>query len=126
MGVWSLVMIFILISAFLTKHAVCDFWLQTNWMQGKVSHGSSWLLPMAAHCLVTACGTLVVLLILAPEYWWLSAFDFALHFVIDRVKALFGQSDLRKLSGRVAFSMDQLAHQFCYVAYSYVIWRELL
>ena len=41
----------------------------------------------SAHAGVHAALTLAVALAVRPDFWWLAAIDFALHFAIDRGKA---------------------------------------
>ena len=78
--------IIMLLLSFETKHLFADFFLQGEYMLGKFRrHG--WALPLAAHCGVHAVITLAICLLVRPELFWLAGADFAIHFVMDRVKA---------------------------------------
>jgi hypothetical protein len=74
-----------------TKHYIADFLLQTNWIAHGKECRSGWFLPLLAHVVCHAGLTLLLALALAPRLWWLSLVDLAVHFVIDRGKAVVGQ-----------------------------------
>ena len=46
-----------------------------------------WLLPLLAHAAVHGYGSLLILLLVKRDLAWLAIFDFAIHFLMDRVKA---------------------------------------
>lgn len=110
---FPLLYILYLCVVFQLKHFLCDFPLQNGYMLGKF-RDDGWVKPLAAHCAVHAVGTFLTLMTIgyAPAAWLgtlagglggvkvslypgilivccvgLSAFDFACHFVMDRVKA---------------------------------------
>lgn len=69
------------------KHFLADFPLQTGYMVTGKGKKANWLLPLVCHCAVHGAFTLVVALLIRPEYYWLALVDFAIHFVMDRIKA---------------------------------------
>ena len=78
--------IFILLIIFQMKHFIADFPLQNTYMLGKMQrHG--WIKPLSAHAAVHALMTAFILLIFAPQLWWIVILDFVIHFSVDRVKA---------------------------------------
>jgi hypothetical protein len=79
-----------LVLAFVLKHFVADFLLQTNWIaHGKERH-EGWFWPLAVHILGHAALTLVIALALAPRLWWLALVDLVVHGCIDRSKSVTG------------------------------------
>ena len=113
-------------AAFLVKHDIADFYLQTPYMLGKGKSGSAWVLPLSAHCLVHAAFTLGILLLYKPTFAiQLSALEFAIHFIVDRIKATYkagpdGQWNFpekgKYLSNYYrALGNDQLAHGLTYI-----------
>lgn len=79
--------VFALLVIFQIKHFVCDFPLQNAYMLGKFKGGKDWILPLVAHCGVHALFTLGICAVINYQLWWLALVDFALHFVMDRIKA---------------------------------------
>lgn len=77
---WMLVLTF--------KHVIADFVLQTSWMALGKDQKTGWALPLLAHCLVHLAVALVLILILAPRFWFLAFVDFAIHITVDRAKGL--------------------------------------
>ncbi len=92
--------IFILLVVYQFKHFFADFPLQGSYMLGKFKPGAAFIRPLAAHCGVHAAMTLMI----AASYfgltpgslgdwvemkivWGLGAFDFGIHFIMDRIKA---------------------------------------
>ncbi len=108
---------------FQIKHFLADFVLQNVWMLQKSRDGWSFLAPLALHCGVHAFSTLAVVLYINPSLWWLSALDFAIHFVMDRIKAaphyLGRFSDIRTHSYWVCFGFDQMVHHLTHI---YICW----
>jgi hypothetical protein len=86
-------MIWILLVVFQIKHFIADYPLQTPYMLGKFKD-KGWIKPLSAHCGVQAIFTF---LIAATALGWdkdvglyvlgLSALDFTIHFIMDRIKA---------------------------------------
>jgi hypothetical protein len=86
--------IVVLLVIFQIKHFVADYPLQTPWMLGKFKE-SGWALPLACHAAVHAWFTYFIVLFTTFFLGYyspllafvLAAFDFAMHFTMDRVKA---------------------------------------
>jgi hypothetical protein len=74
--------------AFVIKHFLADFLLQTSWMAHGKAESQGWLAPLATHAGIHGALTLLLMLALLPSLWWLGLVDFAVHTVIDRCKAL--------------------------------------
>jgi hypothetical protein len=74
-----------------TKHYLADFLFQTTWMARGKEGERNWLWPLAAHAGCHAALTLAVALVVAPHLWWLCLVDLAIHFTVDRVKAIIGR-----------------------------------
>ena len=70
------------------KHVIADFVLQTSWMALGKDQKTGWALPLLAHCLVHLAVALVLILIIAPKFWFLAVIDFVIHIIIDRAKGL--------------------------------------
>ena len=74
--------------AFLIKHFLADFLLQTDWMAAGKDRPKGWLLPLAAHAGVHGAMTAALFLIVAPPLAWLGLADMLIHGVIDRLKSI--------------------------------------
>src|SRR6201989_943594 len=61
------------------KHIVADFFLQNSWMASGKDQKTGWALPLLAHCLVHLAVALLLILIIAPRFWFLAFVDFAIH-----------------------------------------------
>ena len=83
----QLLTIFWLLAVFQVKHFLADYPLQRPYMLRKGATGGAWVLPLALHAGVHGTLTLAVCLALRESLWWLAALDFAVHFIVDRVKA---------------------------------------
>ena len=70
------------------KHVIADFVLQNSWMAIGKDQKTGWALPLLAHCLVHLALALVLILIIAPRFWFLAFIDFAIHIVVDRAKGI--------------------------------------
>ena len=81
---WMLVLTF--------KHVIADFVLQTSWMALGKDQKTGWALPLLAHCLVHLAVSLVLILMIAPRFWFVAFIDFAIHIVVDRAKGLCSSS----------------------------------
>jgi Protein of unknown function (DUF3307) len=77
---WMLVLTF--------KHVIADFVLQSSWMAIGKDQKTGWALPLLAHCLVHLASSMVLILIIAPRFWFVALIDFAIHIVVDRAKGL--------------------------------------
>lgn len=89
----SLFKIMVLLVAYQVKHFIADFPLQTPYMLQKFK-SVGWVLPLAAHAGVHALFTLGIALAVLWHVpggiiWALvaAAFDFGVHFTMDRIKA---------------------------------------
>ena len=70
------------------KHVIADFVLQTSWMAIGKDQRTGWFLPLLAHCGVHLAVALVLILIIAPRFWYVALIDFAIHITVDRCKGL--------------------------------------
>lgn len=117
-------MLWTLLIAFLVKHFLADFPLQTAYMLGK-SKRAGWAVPLLAHSTVHGALTLAILLT-AGAGWLavaLAAAEVATHFGIDRLKAhpdLGGRWNPSQPPFWWALGADQLAHGLCYLA---IVWE---
>jgi hypothetical protein len=68
------------------KHVIADFVLQTKWMAIGKDQKKGWAKPLLAHCLVHLVLASVLILIVAPRFWFIALIDFAIHIVVDRAK----------------------------------------
>jgi hypothetical protein len=111
-----------------TKHCYADFVLQT-YMQ-TVKKGV-WLHPVGiSHSLDHGYCTLIALLIFsifAPisplVMLTVTAIEIIIHYIIDFSKVKYGSKDNTKPIFWTQFGLDQLAHQFTYIAF---IWYIIL
>ena len=70
------------------KHVIADFVLQTSWMAIGKDQKTGWALPLLAHCLVHLAVISVLILIIAPKFWFVALIDFVIHITIDRAKGI--------------------------------------
>jgi Protein of unknown function (DUF3307) len=68
------------------KHVIADFVLQTSWMAIGKDQKKGWLLPLLAHCAVHLAVALILILIVAPRFWFVALIDFAIHITVDFCK----------------------------------------
>ncbi|MES2856608.1 MAG: DUF3307 domain-containing protein [Bdellovibrionota bacterium] len=105
------------------KHFIADYPLQFPYMLRKFRPGWDFLLPLATHCFVHAFLTLIIVLVFAPELWWLAVLDFVVHFVMDRIKSgpryLGRFSNSAKSGYWIAFGFDQMVHHLTHI---YIVW----
>lgn len=80
-------LIFVLLVVYQIKHFVADYPLQGSYMLRKFMPGWDFALPLACHAGVHALLTLGILYLFAPHLWYLCFVDFAIHFLMDRIKA---------------------------------------
>lgn len=117
----ALFFILILYIAFRLKQLFCDFILQTGWMAlHKGDPGMAGYKPLAAHAGIHAIGTLIIMLVLAPHFWWLAIVDFVAHGAVDRLKAMvtaYYKLDISQSRFWWAIGLDQEAHNFTHLAY---------
>ena len=67
------------------KHIIADFMLQNAWMAIGKDQRLGWALPLLAHCLVHLAVALVLILVVAPRFWFVAFIDFAIHITVDRL-----------------------------------------
>ncbi len=82
--------IFLLLVIYQLKHFMADFPLQGRYMLGKFKDDWSFFLPLSAHCGVHALFTFGIVLAFTTSpslALLLAAFDFTVHFFMDRIKA---------------------------------------
>ncbi len=118
--------LFILLVAFQLKHWLCDYRFQTPYMLGKFKP-EGWLGPLAAHAGAHALGTFNVACLamwgrqITAENFGvvlaLAAFDFVVHFAVDRVKVVLGRG-LTPAEPRFwrQLGADQAAHHLTHYA----------
>ncbi len=68
------------------KHIIADFVLQTRWMAYGKDQKKGWALPLLVHCLIHLAVAMVLILIVAPRFWFVALIDFAIHIIIDRAQ----------------------------------------
>jgi hypothetical protein len=68
------------------KHVIADFFLQNQWMAFGKDRKTGWALPLLVHCLIHGVLTTVLVVAIAPAFWFIGLIDFAIHILIDRVK----------------------------------------
>jgi hypothetical protein len=114
---------FILLIIFQVKHFIADFPLQREYMLRKFSPGWDFVLPLTTHCLVHGVLTLAVTMVFNPRLWWLAPADFAIHFVMDRIKSspryLGRFNDLTRSGYWIALGFDQMVHHLTSL---WVVW----
>lgn len=118
--------ILILYVAFRAKQLVCDFFLQTSWIA--LTKGAPFreggAKALFTHAGIHAAGTLIVTLLLAPVFWWLSIADFVIHAAVDKTKALI--TNKHKWGYEHTFywwslGIDQEAHNLTHLIYIVMI-----
>jgi hypothetical protein len=72
--------------ALTAKHVLCDFFLQTPWMALGKDAATGWAKPLLVHCAIHGVVATLILLALAPPWWFLGLVDFAIHLSADRAK----------------------------------------
>jgi uncharacterized protein DUF3307 len=68
------------------KHIIADFVLQNSWMALGKDQKKGWALPLLAHCLVHLAVAMLLILVIAPQFWFVALLDFAIHISVDRGK----------------------------------------
>ena len=111
--------------AFRLKQFVCDFLLQTDWMAlTKGMPGLEGYKALFMHTAVHAVGTFLIMLVLAPSFWWLGLVDFVVHSLVDRLKGIYTLQKGWTYNDRWfwwSFGLDQEAHNFTHLAYILII-----
>jgi hypothetical protein len=70
------------------KHIIADFVLQTAWMAHGKDQKKGWGLPLLVHCLIHLAVATVLILIVAPRFWFVALIDFVIHIIVDRLKGI--------------------------------------
>ncbi len=122
----SLYDILLLYLAFRAKQVTCDFLLQPSWMalvKGQpLSEGGSRALFL--HAGIHAAFTFIVMMIFAPQFWWLSGVDFVIHSLIDKSKAMINHKmgwTYKDNAYWWAFGLDQEAHNLTHLVYIVIL-----
>lgn len=128
MTIPDLQFIFVLLIVFQIKHLIGDFVLQTGWMvRGKSLPGAGFVFPLSIHVLVHAVMTFGIVMLVDRNLWYLAILDFAVHFIMDRVKAgpnMLGRyNDVSKSSYWIPFGIDQMVHHLTHYG---IIWILIL
>ncbi len=122
MTLFSLLLLYL---SFRVKQVVCDFILQTGWMAlNKGNPGWDGYKPLFAHTSVHAVGTFVIFLIFCPSLWWFGFIDFAIHAMVDRLKAVMTRErGWTPDNWRFwwSFGIDQEAHNLTHLLYILII-----
>ncbi len=114
--------ILFLLLAFQAKHLIADYYLQFPYMYENKGKPAGWIKPLFDHAGIHAMGTFVIihfyLIGLIPEILSreaitillsVSLFDFATHFITDRIKAIQPEGpDTKRFWTNLGW--DQLAH----------------
>jgi len=112
-------------AAFIIKHYLADFLLQTKWMAEQKERASGWVVPLAAHSAWHAALTGAIVLVVAPGLWWLALIDFIVHASIDRGKGLLNERlhVAPFTDGRWwwIFGADQALHQLTHLGFVVVL-----
>ena len=116
---------FTLLIVFQLKQLGGDYVLQTGWMvHGKAQPGWGFIFPLSVHVGVHALTTLAIIYIVNPALWFLALFDFALHFIMDRIKAsrngLGRYNNIEKSSYWISYGIDQMVHHLTH--YGIIYW----
>jgi len=116
-----IVSIFVLLVIFQVKHFLCDFPLQGKYMLGKFKK-VGWMKPLFAHTAVHSVATFIISLAFTQTFVLslaLAAFDFVIHFIMDRVKAspdLLGRFDIKNKYFWWSLGLDQSVHHLTHYA----------
>ena len=111
--------------AFRCKQFACDFLLQTDWMAlNKGKPGWEGYKPLLTHAAVHGAGTMLIMLLLVPQFWWLGLVDFIVHGLVDRLKGIYSFQKGWTYKDRWfwwSFGLDQEAHNFTHLVYILLI-----
>lgn len=111
--------------AFRIKQFACDFLFQTDWMAlNKGKPGWEGYKPLLSHAAVHGAGTLIIMLLLAPAFWWLALVDLLVHGLVDRLKGMYTFQKGWTYRDRWfwwSFGLDQEAHNFTHLIYVLLI-----
>lgn len=115
--------LFLLLIVYQVKHFFADFVFQNVYMLQKDRPGWNFVAPLSIHSGVHAALTLAIVCYVNCEFWWLALIDFAVHFVMDRIKAgphyLGRYNNITQKGFWVAFGFDQMVHHLTHL---YICW----
>src|SRR4029078_5269773 len=74
------------------KHIVADFMLQNSWMAIGKDQKTGLALPLLAHGVVHLAVSLLLIMVVAPRFWFVAFIDFAIHITVDRLKGICASS----------------------------------
>lgn len=122
----SIEFIFVMLVVFQIKHFLGDYAFQTGWMvRGKSRAGPGFVFPLSIHVLVHATMTLGILLVVNRDLWFLALLDFAVHFLMDRIKSspgLLGRyRDTTKQSFWIPLGFDQMVHHLTHYSIIFLL-----
>ena len=125
----QLYLVFILSIIFNVKHFICDYILQTRYMvEKKESEGWDFFFPLLLHSSIHGVFTLVIVLWINKNLWYLAVIDIAIHFVMDRIKSgpryLGRFKRLETVAYWHSIGFDQMIHHLThlYIIYLLVIY----
>lgn len=105
-------------AAFLAKHFLADFLLQTDWMAAGKERPRGWLPPLAAHASVHGALTAAFFLAVSPSLAWLGLADAVVHGILDRLKSIANrhlQVTPRQTGFWWLFGADQTLHHLTHL-----------
>lgn len=105
-----------------TKHLICDFYLQTEEMVKR--KGTLFDLVGFSHSAIQGAGTFVCIIWFVNSFneaVFLSIVDTILHYVIDFIKMNFGCPDIRTRKFWNHIGLDQYLHYLTYIGIIYFI-----
>lgn len=118
--------VFGMLAAFQVKHFLADYPLQRPYMLRKFAPGWEFVGPLTAHCAVHATFTFMLAVAFGrfDIAWELAAFDFTIHFLMDRLKAspkYLGRYKADQPYFWWALGFDQMIHHLTDLAIVWVI-----
>src|SRR5690606_20229806 len=91
----------------------------------KTLRGWGFLLPLSVHCGVHASLTLLIVVFINAQLWWLAVVDFITHFFMDRIKSgpkyLGRYNDKDKPGFWNCLGFDQMVHHFTHYYIIYIL-----
>lgn len=113
--------IFVLYLAFRLKQLTGDFLLSSWSARDKEKpFGKGGFRGLCIHAGIHAICAFIVLIVLAPAFWWLALVDFVIHFWIDKAKACFNHKmgwTYNDNNYWRLFGIDQEAHNLTHLGY---------
>ena len=118
----TLLQILFVYLAFRAKQLVCDFFLQTGWMASTKAEpfNMGGAKALTVHAGIHAAFTFVLVMLFAPQLWWLGIVDFVIHAGVDKLKGVvtkkFGWT-YKDSAYWWAFGTDQEMHNLTHLGY---------